>query len=99
VTAPAALSLATCVVDDPTGYGRILRKTGRVVEIREHRDLKAEAEHAIREINAGIYAANVTLLKEAVANLVPNNVQEELYLTDIVAIRQQRRRGRSPRSS
>jgi bifunctional UDP-N-acetylglucosamine pyrophosphorylase/glucosamine-1-phosphate N-acetyltransferase len=82
---PVALTLATCVVDDPTGYGRILRKEGRVVEIREHRDLREDAERAIREINAGLYAANVTLLKEAVSNLVPNNVQGELYLTDIAA--------------
>jgi bifunctional UDP-N-acetylglucosamine pyrophosphorylase/glucosamine-1-phosphate N-acetyltransferase len=84
-SAPAALSIATCVVEDATGYGRILRKGGRVVEIREHRDLRGEDERAIREINAGLYAANVTLLKEAVSNLVPNNVQGELYLTDIAA--------------
>ncbi len=84
-TAPAALAIATCTVDDPTGYGRILRKAGHVVEIREHRDLRSESEHAVREINAGIYAASVPFLKEAVANLAPDNVQEELYLTDIVA--------------
>ncbi len=83
--APAAVTLATCVVDDPTGYGRVLRKAGRVVDIREHRDLQSEGERSIREINAGIYAANVTLWTEAVATLVPNNAQEELYLTDIVA--------------
>ncbi|HEX4447947.1 MAG TPA: bifunctional UDP-N-acetylglucosamine diphosphorylase/glucosamine-1-phosphate N-acetyltransferase GlmU [Polyangiaceae bacterium] len=100
--APAALAIATCVVDDATGYGRILRETtsqppqssasvwvkpaaGRVTEIREHRDLKSDRERAIREVNAGVYAANVALLREAVAALVPNNVQSELYLTDIVA--------------
>jgi bifunctional UDP-N-acetylglucosamine pyrophosphorylase / glucosamine-1-phosphate N-acetyltransferase len=82
---PAALAIATCLLDDPTGYGRILRKAGRVIDIREHRDVRSDEERAIREINAGIYAANVTLLKEAVAALVPNNVQGELYLTDIVA--------------
>jgi bifunctional UDP-N-acetylglucosamine pyrophosphorylase / glucosamine-1-phosphate N-acetyltransferase len=84
-TAPAALAIATCTIDDPIGYGRILRKAGHVVEIREHRDLRSESEHAVREINAGVYAANVPFLKEAVANLAPDNVQEELYLTDIVA--------------
>jgi bifunctional UDP-N-acetylglucosamine pyrophosphorylase/glucosamine-1-phosphate N-acetyltransferase len=83
--APAALAIATCVVDDPTGYGRILRKAGHVVEICEHRDLRNADERAISEINAGIYAANVVLLKEAVATLAPANAQEELYLTDIVA--------------
>jgi bifunctional UDP-N-acetylglucosamine pyrophosphorylase/glucosamine-1-phosphate N-acetyltransferase len=83
--APAALAIATCVVGDPTGYGRILRKGGHVVEIREHRDLRSEGERAVTEINAGIYAANVAFLREAVGTLAPNNAQEELYLTDIVA--------------
>jgi bifunctional UDP-N-acetylglucosamine pyrophosphorylase / glucosamine-1-phosphate N-acetyltransferase len=82
---PSALSFATCVVEDPTGYGRVLRNAGRVVEIREHRDLRGDDERAIREINAGIYAANVVLLREALAALVPNNAQGELYLPDVVA--------------
>jgi bifunctional UDP-N-acetylglucosamine pyrophosphorylase/glucosamine-1-phosphate N-acetyltransferase len=82
---PAALSFATCVVEDPAGYGRVLRNAGRVVEIREHRDLRGDDERAIREINAGIYAANVVLLREALAALVPNNAQGELYLPDVVA--------------
>src|SRR5580658_3021707 len=81
----AALSLATCLVDDPTGYGRVLRKGGQVVEIREHRDLRSQGEHDVREINAGIYVANIALLREALASLAPNNAQGELYLTDIVA--------------
>jgi bifunctional UDP-N-acetylglucosamine pyrophosphorylase/glucosamine-1-phosphate N-acetyltransferase len=85
LAAPAALAIATCVVTDPTGYGRILRRDGRVVEICEHRDLRSEGERAILEINAGIYAANVVLLKEAVSTLAPVNAQEELYLTDIIA--------------
>jgi bifunctional UDP-N-acetylglucosamine pyrophosphorylase/glucosamine-1-phosphate N-acetyltransferase len=80
-----ALSFAVCVVDDPTGYGRVVRRDGKVVLIREHRDLRDEAERAVREINAGIYAANVALLGEALATLAPNNAQGELYLTDIVA--------------
>jgi bifunctional UDP-N-acetylglucosamine pyrophosphorylase/glucosamine-1-phosphate N-acetyltransferase len=82
---PAALAFATCDLDDPTGYGRVLRKAGRVVEIREHRDLRTDDERAVREINAGIYAASLPLLTEAVGALAPNNAQEELYLTDIVA--------------
>jgi bifunctional UDP-N-acetylglucosamine pyrophosphorylase / glucosamine-1-phosphate N-acetyltransferase len=82
---PAALAIATCVVGDPSGYGRILRKAGLVVEIREDRDLRSAGERAVTEINAGIYAANVVFLKEAVATLAPANAQEELYLTDIAA--------------
>ncbi|MGH7270697.1 MAG: bifunctional UDP-N-acetylglucosamine diphosphorylase/glucosamine-1-phosphate N-acetyltransferase GlmU, partial [Polyangiaceae bacterium] len=81
----AALVLATCTLVDPTGYGRVLRKGGHVVDIREERDLRSEDERAIREANAGIYAADVAVLREAVATLVPNNSQGELYLTDAVA--------------
>ena len=83
--APAAISFATCVVDDPTGYGRVLRKEGRVVEVREQRDLRGAHEQHIREINAGIYAANVALLVEALETIVPSNAQEELYLPDVIA--------------
>jgi bifunctional UDP-N-acetylglucosamine pyrophosphorylase/glucosamine-1-phosphate N-acetyltransferase len=82
---PVALSFATCVVDDPTGYGRVLRKAGQAVEIREHRDLRSQDERDVREINAGIYVANIALLREALTTLAPNNAQGELYLTDIVA--------------
>jgi bifunctional UDP-N-acetylglucosamine pyrophosphorylase / glucosamine-1-phosphate N-acetyltransferase len=80
-----ALALATCVIDDPTGYGRVLREADQVVRIREHRDLTDDAERAVREINAGIYATTVAFLHEALATLAPDNSQGELYLTDIVA--------------
>jgi bifunctional UDP-N-acetylglucosamine pyrophosphorylase/glucosamine-1-phosphate N-acetyltransferase len=83
--AAPALALATCYVEDPSGYGRIIRKDGKVVLVREHRDLRDDAERAVREINAGIYAANIALLREGLATLEPNNVQGELYLTDVVA--------------
>jgi bifunctional UDP-N-acetylglucosamine pyrophosphorylase/glucosamine-1-phosphate N-acetyltransferase len=84
--AGAVLALATCTLDDPTGYGRVLRDgQGRVVEIREQKDLRTNSERAVREINPGIYAAPVSFLREAVAGLSPNNAQGELYLTDIVA--------------
>jgi bifunctional UDP-N-acetylglucosamine pyrophosphorylase/glucosamine-1-phosphate N-acetyltransferase len=82
---PVAISFATCLVEDPTGYGRVLRKGGQVVEIREHRDLRNQGEHDIREINAGIYVANIALLREALTTLAPGNAQGELYITDIVA--------------
>ena len=80
----AALVVATCIARDPTGYGRILRKGGAVVAIREHRDLATDEERAVREINAGIYALDAGLLREALGALVPNNAQGELYLTDAV---------------
>jgi bifunctional UDP-N-acetylglucosamine pyrophosphorylase / glucosamine-1-phosphate N-acetyltransferase len=81
----AALSLATCTTDDPFGYGRVMRDaSGAVVEIREQRDLKSDAERAIKEWNPGIYAARRGFFEDALASLTPNNAQGELYLTDIV---------------
>jgi bifunctional UDP-N-acetylglucosamine pyrophosphorylase/glucosamine-1-phosphate N-acetyltransferase len=81
----APLALLTCVLDDPTGYGRVLRDgNGRVLGIREHRDLRNEKERAISEVNPGFYAARLTFLREALGELQPANDQKELYLTDIV---------------
>lgn len=79
------MALLTCDIDDPTGYGRILRDaSGAVIGIREHRDCSPE-ELQISEMNPGVYAAEVGFLREALASLVPDNAQGELYLTDIVA--------------
>ncbi|MCL2450836.1 MAG: bifunctional UDP-N-acetylglucosamine diphosphorylase/glucosamine-1-phosphate N-acetyltransferase GlmU [Polyangiaceae bacterium] len=79
------LALATCMVDDPTGYGRVLRRGRSIAEVREHRDLESDEQHAVREINAGVYAGSLRFFREAIAALVPNNAQGELYLTDVVA--------------
>jgi bifunctional UDP-N-acetylglucosamine pyrophosphorylase/glucosamine-1-phosphate N-acetyltransferase len=82
----ATLALATCTTDDPFGYGRVMRNAGGdIVEIREQRDLKSDAERAIKEWNPGIYAASRAFFDEAVATLEPNNAQGEYYLTDIVS--------------
>jgi len=89
-----ALSFATCDLPEPFGYGRILRDaSGAIVEVREQKDLKSDAERAIREINPGIYACEVDFLREAVAGLTPNNAQGEYYLTDIVAFAARAGRG------
>jgi bifunctional UDP-N-acetylglucosamine pyrophosphorylase/glucosamine-1-phosphate N-acetyltransferase len=83
--ADAPLALLTCVLDDPTGYGRVLRDPkGRVLGIREHRDLRNEKERSISEVNPGFYAARTSFLREALGELRPDNAQNELYLTDIV---------------
>jgi bifunctional UDP-N-acetylglucosamine pyrophosphorylase/glucosamine-1-phosphate N-acetyltransferase len=90
----AAVAMATCTIDDPTGYGRVLRDArGEIVEIREHRDLKTDAEKATKEWNPGIFAASRAFFDEALAKLEPNNAQGEFYLTDIVtyAIKQGKR--------
>jgi bifunctional UDP-N-acetylglucosamine pyrophosphorylase/glucosamine-1-phosphate N-acetyltransferase len=86
------IAMATCEVDAPAGYGRILRgEDGTIAEIREQKDLVSDQQRSIREINPGIFAAPLPALREALAALEPNNAQRELYLTDIVSI--SRRRG------
>ena len=86
-TPDAPLAMLTCTVDDPTGYGRILRNgEGRVVEIREHRDLENDDQRAIREVNPGVYCARVAFLRDALEKIDADNAQGEFYLTDIVAI-------------
>jgi bifunctional UDP-N-acetylglucosamine pyrophosphorylase/glucosamine-1-phosphate N-acetyltransferase len=81
------LVLGTCLLDEPRGYGRILRDAeGRVQGIREQADLKTDSERAIREINAGVYAVMVDGLQRALAGLSPNNAQGEYYLTDILPV-------------
>ncbi len=78
-------SLLTAFVDDPTGLGRILRDDDdRFVGIREQRDCSAE-ETAIDEVNAGFYCFDAERLAPALARLSPNNAQNELYLTDVIA--------------
>ncbi|HEX4209562.1 MAG TPA: bifunctional UDP-N-acetylglucosamine diphosphorylase/glucosamine-1-phosphate N-acetyltransferase GlmU [Candidatus Binataceae bacterium] len=73
-------------VASPDGYGRVVRDgSGTVEGIVEHRDASA-AERMIKEINTGIYLADASLMREALAALTNNNVQREFYLTDIVAI-------------
>jgi bifunctional UDP-N-acetylglucosamine pyrophosphorylase/glucosamine-1-phosphate N-acetyltransferase len=86
---PVALAIAACLVGNPAGYGRVLRdgdgQGAKVVEIREHRDLRTDAERAVQEINAGIYAAPLSFFRAALPTLAPSNAQGELYLTDVVA--------------
>jgi bifunctional UDP-N-acetylglucosamine pyrophosphorylase/glucosamine-1-phosphate N-acetyltransferase len=79
------LALLTQEVEDPRGYGRIVRDaSGRIARIVEERDA-SDAERAIREINTGIVAAPFAKLKAWLAALTNDNVQGEYYLTDIVA--------------
>jgi len=80
------LSFLTFEATDPSGYGRVLRDAaGQARGIVEQRDLRTDAEHSITEVNAGIYAGDVDVLRTALSALVPQNAQGEYYLTDIVA--------------
>jgi bifunctional UDP-N-acetylglucosamine pyrophosphorylase/glucosamine-1-phosphate N-acetyltransferase len=82
----SALALVTIDLDDPTGYGRIIRDAaGQVTGIVEHKDATA-AQRAIGEGNSGIMAASARVLKPWLARLSNDNAQGEYYLTDVIAM-------------
>jgi bifunctional UDP-N-acetylglucosamine pyrophosphorylase/glucosamine-1-phosphate N-acetyltransferase len=82
----AACTLLTVRLDDPTGYGRIVRDMeGRFEKIVEQRDATPE-ERQLNEINAGIYCFETRALFSALARVQPSNVQGEYYLTDVPGI-------------
>jgi bifunctional UDP-N-acetylglucosamine pyrophosphorylase/glucosamine-1-phosphate N-acetyltransferase len=80
-----AATLLTTILDQPHGYGRIVRERGRVVRIVEERDATPE-ERGIREVNGGVYAFDVAPLFDALRSIAPENVQGEYYLPDLVAV-------------
>lgn len=82
-----AVTVLTAVLDDASGYGRILRhdNDGTVLGIREHKDA-SEAERAINEINSGIYAFDAKVLREALKSVTTDNNQGEMYLTDVLGL-------------
>jgi bifunctional UDP-N-acetylglucosamine pyrophosphorylase / glucosamine-1-phosphate N-acetyltransferase len=81
----AALSLLTTELEDPHGYGRVLRAPeGHVSQIVEEKDASPE-QRKVREVNASVYACEAGFLFGALAGLSPKNAQGEYYLTDIVA--------------
>ncbi|MEJ3653779.1 bifunctional UDP-N-acetylglucosamine diphosphorylase/glucosamine-1-phosphate N-acetyltransferase GlmU [Actinomycetes bacterium KLBMP 9759] len=81
-----AVTVLTTELDDPSGYGRIVRAAdGTVTAIVEHRDATPD-QLAIREMNSGIYAFDGAFLDAGLGKLDAGNDQGELYLTDLVAI-------------
>ncbi|WP_105201174.1 MULTISPECIES: bifunctional UDP-N-acetylglucosamine diphosphorylase/glucosamine-1-phosphate N-acetyltransferase GlmU [unclassified Pseudoalteromonas] len=84
-TPERGLAVLTVDLENPTGYGRMLRENGKLVGIVEQKDATPE-QLAITEINTGIMACNGGLLKKWLGNLSNNNAQGEYYLTDIVAM-------------
>ena len=78
------LAILTVTLDDPTGYGRIVRESGQITRIVEQKDA-SEVERAIREVNTGIMVAPTAKLNQWLATLSNDNAQKEYYLTDIVA--------------
>src|SRR5215218_6437271 len=82
----AACTLMAVRLEDPTGYGRVIRdEEGRFQKIVEQKDATAE-ERQVGEINAGIYCFETRLLFPALERVQPQNAQGEFYLTDVPAI-------------
>jgi len=79
----SAMSLLTVTLENPTGYGRIVRLDDKVRKIVEQKDA-SEAELDINEVNTGIMAVNGGLLRGWLDKLNNNNAQAEYYLTDII---------------
>lgn len=79
-------TMLTSIVENPYGYGRVIREeNGEVRKIVEHKDCSIE-ELKVNEINAGMYCFDIDALLESLNNLSNNNAQEEYYLTDVIEI-------------
>ena len=84
--ASEGIALLTVHLDNPQGYGRIVRdKSGRVINITEEKDASDEVKK-IHEVNTGILAVKADLLKGWLKQLDNSNAQQEYYLTDIIAM-------------
>jgi bifunctional UDP-N-acetylglucosamine pyrophosphorylase/glucosamine-1-phosphate N-acetyltransferase len=80
-----AATVLTAIVEDPTGYGRVIRSNdGKFIQIIEHRDADAE-QLEISEVNAGVYVFDAAHLRSALAKVGSHNSQGEKYLTDVAA--------------
>jgi bifunctional UDP-N-acetylglucosamine pyrophosphorylase/glucosamine-1-phosphate N-acetyltransferase len=92
----AAVAFLTCMLEDPTGYGRVVRdERGRVARIVEQTDADA-AERRIPEINAGIYVVRAPDVFAALKGVRSKNKQGEFYLTDLIELA--RRKGQVVRA-
>jgi len=91
-SAGAAATVVTAILEQPHGYGRIVRTGRQIARIVEERDA-TPAEREITEINAGIYAFALDGLFTALTGIATENAQGEYYLPDIVALFRERGRG------
>jgi bifunctional UDP-N-acetylglucosamine pyrophosphorylase/glucosamine-1-phosphate N-acetyltransferase len=84
--ATAAATLLSAIVDDATGYGRVVRDVdGSLARIVEHGDA-SDDERALREINSGTYVFTAAALRAGLPQLASTNAQGERYLTDVVGL-------------
>lgn len=75
-------TVLTTILDDPTGYGRIIRdREGNVLRIVEQKDAN-RSELAVQEVNTSVYVFEAAVLAKSIAGLKSNNAQGEFYLTD-----------------
>ena len=87
-----AVTVLSALVEDPTGYGRIIRdEQGHFVKSVEHKDAN-EVELKAKEINSGMYLFDTKELGEALEKITPNNAQGEYYLPDTLTIIKQKGR-------
>lgn len=83
-----SITIVTSILDDATGYGRIVRDGENVLRIVEHKDCNSE-ELLIKEMNAGIYCFDIESLLVSLSKLDNNNSQGEYYLTDVIGIQKE----------
>jgi bifunctional UDP-N-acetylglucosamine pyrophosphorylase/glucosamine-1-phosphate N-acetyltransferase len=85
----AAATMASTILEDPTGYGRVVRDSDgaveRVVETKRQGD-STQAERDIREVNTGIFVFDATALRTALPRLSAENAQAELYLPQVLDV-------------
>lgn len=87
-SADAAATVLTAVMDDPAGYGRIVRREGpegKIVAVREDADATGE-ERAIREVNTGTYVFDLDFLSRTLPRIRAENEQNEYYLPDVLPL-------------
>ncbi len=81
----AEVTVITAELENPTGYGRIIRENGKFTSIREQKDCSLE-EAKICEVNSGAYWFSADALAKALPMLTANNANSEFYLTDCVEV-------------
>ena len=83
------LTLITAEIDNPSGYGRIIRdENGNLLKIVEEKDCNDD-EKKIKEWNPGIYIFKIPNVFEVLNNIKSNNASKEYYLTDVIELAQQ----------
>ena len=88
--AGAVATVVTATVQQPYGYGRIIRIGGQIARIVEERDA-SPAQRRVKEINSGIYAFDIAPLFDALRAIAAKNAQGEYYLTDLVSVYRRRK--------